>query len=263
MLLSTPEKEEVYETLKEANLGAAPGTDGKFNGEKLPNSMRTAMMVFGTKPKKANSLNPRYKRRISLLNYDCKLGEGLDARTFWKITTRCLSPVQYVGASDRRIHHGLTKARDAIIAAGRSKVGFGIADTDVVAAFDWLALSWVWQVLENLGVDRAVINSVIALYEDSITITVVNYKFGRVFLDRRGSLRQEGCVSTEWFCFGIDPLVRYLENRLQGIPISSLPVLGPACHGEMSPLPPKEERFQLMAYCDNIKPSITSCLLSL
>ena len=279
MLLASPDKEEVSETLKEANLGAAPGTDGitslvyklcwdsmgdaltavaqaKFNGEKLPNSMRTSMMVFGTKPKKANSLKPGDKRRISLLNSDFKLVEGLDARRFRKITTRCLSPVQYVGGSNRRIHHGIAKARDAIHAAGRSKVGCGIADTDFVAAFDWLVLSWVWQVLDKLGVDGSVINRVKGLYEDSITITVVNNMFGRVFLDKRGSLRQGGCASMEWFCFGIDPLVRYLEKRLQGILISSLPVSGPALHGVVYPLPPVEERFKLMAYCIDIKPSI-------
>ena len=53
-------------------------------------------------------------------------------------------------------------------------------------------------------------------------------------------------------------LVRYLDKRLQGILISSLPVSGPSLQGEFCPLPPMEERFKLMAYCDDIKPSITS-----
>ena len=45
---------------------------------------------------------------------------------------------------------------------------------DFIAAFDWLVLCWVWQVLEKLGVDPSVIQRVKSLYEDSITITVVN-----------------------------------------------------------------------------------------
>ena len=92
MLAKAPDKEEVKNTLWDSNLKAAPGTDGitglfykvcwdtmgdaltdvalaKHRGEKLPTSMRTAMMVFGTKPKKAQSLKPKDKRRISLLNY--------------------------------------------------------------------------------------------------------------------------------------------------------------------------------------------------
>ena len=62
----------------------------------------------------------------------------------------------------------------------------------------------------------------------------------------------------EWFCFGIDPLLRYLERRLEGIVISSLPMQGPVWQGEKMPLPPMEERFKLMAYCDDVKPSVTT-----
>ena len=66
------------------------------------------------------------------------------------------------------------------------------------------------------------------------------------FMDKRGSLRQGGCGSMEWFAFGIDPLLRYLEKRLQGILITSLPILGPSQVGEQVPLPPMEERLKLM-----------------
>ena len=62
----------------------------------------------------------------------------------------------------------------------------------------------------------------------------------------------------EWFSYGIDPLLRYLERRLQGILISSIPVHGPSFQGEKHPLPPLEERFKLMAYCDDVKPVIST-----
>ena len=281
MLAKVPDKKEVLETLQEANAHAAPGTDGitsllykvcwdsvgealtdvvkaKFQGEKLPSSMRTSMMVFGSKPKKSQSINPRDKRRISLLNCDFKLCEGLEARRFRKISNRVLSPVQYVAGKDRRIHHGIAKARDAIQAAMKTKLGCGIADTDFVAAFDWLVLSWVWKVLLKLGFDRNVVNRIQSLYQDSVTIVVVNSILGRVLVDLRGSLRQGGCASMEWFSFGIDPLLRYLDRRLQGIVITSIPMLGPVLKGEKMPLPQLEERFKLMAYCDDVKPSVTS-----
>ena len=163
MLGKIPDKEEVLATLKAANTHAAPGTDGitslfysvcwetmgealtdvvkaKFLGESLPTSMRTAMMVFAAKPKKTQSILPKDKRRISILNCDFKLIEGLEARRFRKIGNRILSPSQYVAGSDRRIHHGISQARDAIQAVMRSKTGCGIADTDFMAAFDWLVL---------------------------------------------------------------------------------------------------------------------------
>ena len=281
MLLAMPSKEDVFNTLKASNLKAAPGTDGitslvykecwdsmggaltaivqaKFKGEKLPVSMRTSMMVFGAKPKKPHSLKPGDKRRISLLNCDFKLIEGVEDNKFSKIITKCLSPLQYVAGSDRKIHHGIARARDAIQAAGKSRTGCGIADTDFMAAFDWLVLSWVWKVLLKLGVDEAVVARLEELYKDSRTIVVVNNKMGRVFNDVRGSLRQGGCASMTWFSLGIDPLLRYLEKRLQGILVTSLPVLGPVLHGDKMPLPPLEERFKLMAYCDDVKPAVST-----
>ena len=71
-------------------------------------------------------------------------------------------------------------------------------------------------------------------------------------------LRQGEYASMEWFCFGIDPLLRYLERRLNGIVITSIPVLGPVLQGESMPLAPVEERYKLIAYCDDVKPNVTS-----
>ena len=281
MLGAVPTKQEVHEALKAANAKGAPGTDGipsllykvcwdflgdsltdvtiaKFQGEKLPASMRTSMMVFGPKPKKLNSIKPKDKRRISLLNCDFKLIEGVEARRIRKIGSRVLSPCQYVAGKDRNIHHGIAKARDAIQSVTKTRLGCGIADMDFMAAFDWLVLSWVWKVLLKIGVKSSTVRRLQDLYRDCVTIVVVNNKLGRVMLDRRGSLRQGGCASMEWFCFGIDPLLRYLERRLQGIPIYSLPVMGPVLHGESMPLPPLEERYKLIAYCDDVKPSVTT-----
>ena len=105
MLLSAPTKKEVEETLSASNLHAAPGTDGLtsffykecfdimgdpltevassvFSGEKPSTSQRTSLMVFGSKPKKAKSLKPGDKRRISLLNADFKIISGLESRIF-------------------------------------------------------------------------------------------------------------------------------------------------------------------------------------
>ena len=59
-----------------------------------------------------------------------------------------------------------------------------------------------------------------------------------------------------WFCFGIDPLLVYLEKRLQGILVHSLPVEGPALPGEA--LQPIETRYRVQGYLDDWKPAITT-----
>ena len=279
MLEAVPTQEEILKVLSASNLEASAGSDGisslvykqcwdslgdslfrvmksLFEGSPLPVSMRTAMMSFCSKPKKANSCKPCDKRRISILNCDFKLYEGLLAKRYRSLGSRVLSPLQYVAGKNRTIHHGIARARDAIEAASRSNLECGIGDQDYIAAFDFLVLSWVWQVLKQKGVKEASTDRLRNLYAGGITIPVVNNFPLPVIYYVRGSLRQKRTGSMEWFAFGIDPLLIFLDLNLSGIPVSSIPVLGPAQEGEKFPLPKKEERFKAMAYCDDVKPAI-------
>ena len=61
-----------------------------------------------------------------------------------------------------------------------------------------------------------------------------------------------------WFAVGIDPLLLYLERRLRGIPITSLPVMGPTLQHEISStMAPIKQEFKLVAYADVVKPAIS------
>ena len=184
-------------------------------------------MVFGSKPKKPNSIKPQDKRRISLLNSDFKVASGLDARRMKKTLTRTLSPLQLVAGDDRRIHHGINLARDAIWAAGQRGQGCGILDTDLVAGFDFMTLSWCLRVLEKKGACQELLERLKNLYSRNISIVVVNNIPGAAVENVRLTLRQGDVPSMELFSFGIDPLLALLERTLQGILISSLPVHGP------------------------------------
>ena len=98
-------------------------------------------MVFGSKPKKPNSLKPGDKRKISLLNADFKVATGLEARWMKTAATHTLSQLQLVAGDNRRIHHGINLARNSMHVAGKSgKNGCGILDTDLIAAFDFMCL---------------------------------------------------------------------------------------------------------------------------
>ena len=169
MMLTPPTRDDIWNTICSSNLAAAPGSDGIpslvykecwtilgdallevmtaiFHCQELPPSMRTALMVFGCKPKKPNSLLPKDKRRISLLNCDFKIASGLEARCLKKTATHSLSHLQLVAGNNRRIHHGINCARNAIYSAGKpGHSGCGILDMDLIAAFDWLCLDWVYR----------------------------------------------------------------------------------------------------------------------
>ena len=162
-----------------------------------------------------------------------------------------------VAGSDRRIHHSIARARDAIFAASNRKEGCGILDTDYIAAFDWMVMQWVFKELAKKGLSNQVINRLKNLYRENLSVIVVNNVLGRVLKNERLSVRQGDVPSMTWFAYGIGPLIHYIDKRLLGIPIYSLPVLGPS-EENAAPLPPLEERYKVVGYADDLKPSISN-----
>ena len=130
-------------------------------------------------------------------------------------------------------------------------------DTDLIAAFDYLCLEWAYLVLEHKGIHRDVIKRLRNLYSDNISVVVVNSIEGKAVKNIRLSLRQGDLPSMHIFAFGIDPLLTYLEKRLQGILIASTPVQG-TVQPNYPPLPPQEERYKLISYADDVKPAVTN-----
>ena len=272
-LKKVPSKADVKESVWSSKIDAAPGTDGlsmlvyKHCWDTLGDSLtemvqavmcgaspslsqRTSLMVYGAKNNKPpNSIDPNHKRRISLLNSDFKVITGAVNKKFKKVATHTLSPHQLSAGDDRRIHHGINSARDAIHAAGCKNEGVGILDNDYKAAFDYMVLTWVLKVLQAKGLDKEVINSILNLYGNNLTVVVVNNVQGSCFPNTRWSIRQGDRPSSILFCYGLDPHLDWLENRLRGIPIYTSNFFSPAT---------STETYKLMAYVDDVKPSVTS-----
>ena len=191
-------------------------------------SQRTSLMVFGSKPKHPNSLDPVHKRRISLINIDMKLVTGIDAARFHQTATHTLSPLQLVAGSDLRIHHGICRARDAIKAASRRREGCGMLDADFEAGFDYLAMSWTYEVLLKKNCSANVVSRLKRVYSDNLCTVVVNNVLGKTISNHRCSLKQGGIPSMYYSSIELDPILEYLVKRLQGIPVFRLPVARPA-----------------------------------
>ena len=207
--------------------------------------------------RKLSSLKPSDKRRISLLNADFKLVTGLDADRFKRTFTHTLSPAQMVAGDDRRIHHMINQARDCIFSVSKSKLGCAILDLDFVAAFDLQVFSWVFAVLKAKGVSQDVISRIRNIYQNCVTIPVVNNIRGRPIQNRRENLRQ-GCPgSMGWFIVAIDPLLIYFARILTGIPICSLPSIGPSLV-DGTPPTPVTEVYKVFGYADDVKPGVSS-----
>ena len=264
-LNKAPSSAEVKESLWTSNLNSAPGTDGLTNlvykqcwdvlGESLVEvaqeihngnlptlSQRTSLMVYGAKSNKPlNSTDPKHKRRISLLNSDFKIVSGIYNARLRNVATHTLNQNQFAMGKNRNIHHGISKARDAIFSASCRSSGCGILDNDYMAAFDYMVLKWVFRVLEAKGLDFNCISRLKNLYSNHLTVVVVNNISGKCYPNNRWSIRQGDRPSSILFCYGLDPHLDWLENRLQGIPLVS-----------------SSEVYKLIAYVDDVKPSITS-----
>ena len=206
LLNKDPTLSEVKKCVASSNMNAAPGNDGLtsflyqhcwdilgksltevaiaiHNGASPSNSQRTSLMVYGCKANKpANSTDPNHKRRISLLNADFKIISGIYNHT--------LSKAQLSVGSDRRIHHGINKARDAIFAASERNKKCGILDNDYKSAFAFMVLKWVFKVLLAKGMDSQVVNRLHNLYNNHVTVVVVNGVQGRSFPNVCWSIRQ-------------------------------------------------------------------------
>jgi hypothetical protein len=279
MLTAVPDKEEVWMSVKTSNVDSSPGTDGitslvyrecwdilgdamtevvqaVFSGEQPTLSQRTSLMVFSAKPKKLRSLKPGDKRRLSMLNSDFKVITGVELGRYNKVVTHTLCPQQLAVGGDRRITHGICMARDAIFAAGKAKISCGMQDNDYEAAFDFLCLSWVGLVMTKMGLAKEAVSRFFRLYRAGITIPVINNILGDQINNNRLSLRQGDRPSGIWFCFGIEPLLIYLERRLKGILIHSSPVLGPTLPDQPRNLPHLETRYKVVGYLDDCKPAI-------
>ena len=76
-------------------------------------------------------------------------------------------------------------ARNVIHTISKDRKGCGILDLDFLARFDWLIMSWLYSVLKKKGVAAEVIDRLGRLYENNISIVVVNNILGRAIRNKR------------------------------------------------------------------------------
>ena len=279
-LLRVPSIEEVRQVISTANQRAVPGNDGIigllyatlfnllgsalheviveiFCRERPTLSQRTCMMIFAGKPGKLNSKLLKDKRKISLLNFDFKILTGIENSRHSKILHRTVSSNQYALGENKRIHHAVSAARDALYISAGDQKGSAICDLDFKSALDFLCMDWVYAVLKAKGMNPIVIERLSRYYRDSSTIPIINNVMCGKIENVRLTLRQGDCPSSVWFGYGIDPLLNYLERRLSGMTLYNTPVLGPAERGAPRRLKPVSSKYILAGYCDDLKPAIT------
>ena len=80
---------------------------------------------------------------------------------------------------------------------------------------------------QGKGLHKKVINLILNLYSNNLTIVVVNGVHGRCLANMRWSIRQGDRLSSNLFNYGLDPHLDWLEHRLRGIPIYQSSIFSP------------------------------------
>ena len=279
MMAAVPSKEEVKKRLWECNVNSSPGSDGLtylvykecwdilgdaitevcvclHNGDQETISQRLSLMVFTPKPKKADSIKVKDKRTLSLINCDKKLYDCIPTHRLKSISTKGLSQNQLAAGDDRRIYHGINSARDAIQCATARNQSCGIADLDLIAAFNMVSMSWISKVMLAKGLSQDNTARFLNMYRDAAIRVVVNNKVGKEIKVKR-CVRQGAPPSMLLFLYNVDPVIVFLEKRLTGILLYSMPVLGPGLPGQPN-LPHSDEKYTIKGYADDLKPAITN-----
>lgn len=279
MMNANPSKQEVKKCLWGSNANSSPGSDGitfllyrecweilgdaltevcvcLYNGVDESASQSLSLMMFATKPKKGNSIKVKDKRTLSLLNCDKKLYDLIQTNRLKSISTRGVSRNQLATGDDRRIYHGINAARDAIQQASNRNENCGLADMDLVQAFNLVSIHWICKVLLAKGLSTENVRRISNQYKNAKIRVVVNNEVGGEIKIKR-CVRQGAPSSMILFLYNVDPVLVYLEKRLTGISLYKLPVYGPV-NEDLAPLPCLEEKFTVKGYADDIKPAIKS-----
>ena len=138
--------------------------------------------MFAPKPKKPNSIKPKDKRPISLLNCDKKFADSVATSRLKSLSTRGLSANQLADGDDRRIYHGINSAKDAITIASSRNENCGMADLDLVAAFNLVSMAWICLVLLAKGMSQQNVERFRNMYKNAVIRVVVNGEVGREIL---------------------------------------------------------------------------------
>ena len=92
-----------------------------------------------------------------------------------------------------------------------------------------MVMPWVQLVLAKKGMCEEALRKTYTpiIHQLYLHHCVVNNAFGKAIPNIRQSIRQGDKPSMDWFTYGIDTVITYLERRLAGILIHSIHTQGP------------------------------------
>ena len=187
-----------------------------------------------------------------MLAADYKVLTGVLAARLRKTEGHTLSAQQY-SASNKKVSHAINQFRDMINNVTANDKGLAEGETDFQAAFDLIAVKWVWKVLKTKGCSPSFISTMRRIYESpNQVVTIINNEEQPKIQNLRNSIKQGCRGSTCLFTFGIDPVLDQLEKNLSGQRYHKMATAGPT-HPILGPPPIIETRLKVAGFVDDLK----------
>ena len=247
-------EQELKQALKETKSGKAPGKDGlgyqfyKLFYSEISETLLGAMnemikkgadktqtlAVITLVPKKGDPEKLENWRPISLLPCDTRLVSKILTNRLKKIIGKILGETQYGGIKGRKIQHILRMLRDLFLEKEeellKRELSWVLICIDLIKAYDSVEREILWILMkEKFSFCKEFINFFKNLYINATGQIVLNGEKTRPFPFEIG-LRQGDPSSSYLFEIYLDPLIKYIEARITGIPIREAKVLKSAAY---------------------------------
>jgi len=179
-------------------------------------SERQKQEVIVCIPKNARPHTPEDYRPITLLNTDYKILARLIAARMRPILAELVHPSQYCGVLGNTIFDAVATVRDAIAYAETTRCPLCVVSLDFKQAFDRISHTYLLTVLRSYGFGAGFIECIRMMYGNTTTVIQVNRHISTPIPIQCGV--RQGCpLSMILFVLGLNPLLYYLDESLQGI----------------------------------------------
>jgi hypothetical protein len=130
--------------------------------------------------------------------------------------------------------------RDAISYAETTKRPLRVLSLDLKEAFDRIFHTYLWTVMHSYGCREGIIDSIAMMYENATSVIQINSHLSTP-IPNRCEVRQGCPLSMILFALCLNPLLYYLDERLQGIRVTG-----------------RQRKKTVIAYADDVSISVTS-----
>ena len=188
-----------------------------LRGRKLSEKQKQGAIVcipICEKPK-----TPKDYRPITLLNTDYKIIARLLAARMRSVVPELLHPSQHCGVPENTIFDAVAAIRDAIAYVEKIHRPLCVVSLDLKEAFDRISHKYIWTILCSYGFREEFVVRIAMMYNNATSSVQTNGHISTPIQIRCGV--RQGCpLSMTSFALCLNPLLYYLDKRLNGISTS-------------------------------------------